>query len=125
MRHLTLFLAAMFFASNAAAAIGACVAELAGHKQMAGHALDARASEPASKPLCPQPDDTGPCLTHYAQSYHGDEQKSWAAVSAAALVPELGVVKVAFHALPKPVVLASARPIVGPSLTILYRNFRN
>jgi hypothetical protein len=125
MRYLTLFLAAMFFASNAAAAIGACIADLAGQEQMAGHGLVAHVGEPAGKPLCPPTEDAGPCLTHYAQSYQSDEQKLWADVPAAALVPEITVLQGIFQAPPKLVVLASAPPIVGPSLTILFRNFRN
>jgi hypothetical protein len=125
MRHLALFLAAMFFASNAAAAIGACIAELAGQQPMAGHALKAGAGEPAGKSSCPQSDDTGPCLTHYVQSYQSDEQKIWADVSVAALVPERIGVHFPFQVPPKPVVMALAPPVVGPSLTILFRNFRN
>jgi len=120
-----MFLAAMLFASNAAAAIGACIAELSGQGQMAGHALAAGAGEPAGKPLCPQSDDAGPCLTHYAQSYQSEQQKIWADVPAAAIVPERVVVHAPFQLPPKLAVLASAPPIAGPSLTILFRNFRN
>ena len=125
MRYLTLIMAAMFFASNAVAAIGACIAELAGHEQMAGHALAAKAGESARKSLCPQSDDAGACFTHYAQSYPGDEQKLWADVPAAALIPAHKLVHLEFQAPAKLVVLAAAPPIVGPSLTILFRNFRN
>lgn len=125
MRYLTLFLAAMFFASNAAAAIGACIAEFSGQDQMAGHAPAASAGEPAGKPLCPQSDDVGPCLTHHAQSYQSDQEKIWADIPAAAIVPERTVVHLPFQVPPKLVVLATASPIVGPSLTILFRNFRN
>lgn len=121
MRYLTLFLAAMFFASNAAAAVRACIADLAGSGHVAAHALEAGAGEP----LCPQSEDTGPCLKHYAQTYQNDEQKIWAGVSAAALAPVLTLLRVSIPPQPKLVLVAAAPPIVGPPLTILYRNFRN
>ena len=121
MRYLTLFLAAMFFASSAAAAIGACIADLAGHEHMAGHAPDANAGEP----LCPPSDDAGSCLTHYVQSYQSDEQKFWADFPPAVPAPVLGVLHVAFQEKPKLLVMAAAPPIVGPPLTILFGNFRS
>ena len=121
MRYLTLFLAAMFFASNAAAAVRACIADLAGSGHVAAHALEAGAGEP----LCPQSEDTGACLKLYAQTYQNDEQKIWAGVSAAALAPVLTLLRVSIPPQPKLVLVAAAPPIVGPPLTILYRNFRN
>lgn len=121
MRYLTLFLAAMFFASNAAAAVRACMADLAGQEHVAIRALDAEGDEH----LCPQSEDAGRCLTHCTQSYKSDEQRFSADVHAVALAPALAVLHVSFQAQPKPVVVASAPPIVGPPLTILFRNFRN
>jgi hypothetical protein len=122
MRYLTLFLAAMFFANNAAAAIGACFADLAGSKH---HAIKTQVAE-GSKPLCPPSDDAGPCLTHYAQAYQIDAQPAWADFTPAAPAPVLGPLHASFQAKPKRLVLvASAAPIVGPPLTILFRNFRN
>ncbi|MGP1676864.1 MAG: hypothetical protein ACTS6J_06855 [Burkholderiales bacterium] len=121
MRYLTLFLAAMFFANNAAAAIRACVVDLAGHEHLV-------ASVPAvagNEDLCPPSDDAGPCLKHYAQSYQSDEQKLWADFPRVAPAPVVAVLHVPFQAKPKLVLLASAPPIVGPPLTILFGNFRN
>lgn len=121
MRYLALFLAAMLFANNAAAAIRACIADLAGQEHLALHTLAATGNDD----LCPQSDDAGPCLKHYAQSYQDDEQLFWADFRQAAPAPVVAVLRVSFPAKPKLIVLASAAPIVGPSLTILYRNFRN
>ena len=121
MRYLTFFLAAMFFASNAAAAVRACMADLAGQEHIAVRALDAEGDEQ----LCPQSDDAGRCLTHCTQSYKSEEQKVSADVPVVALAPSLAVLHAAFQAQPKPVVVASAPSIVGPPLTILFRNFRN
>jgi hypothetical protein len=120
-RYLTLFFAAMFFANNVAAAVRACVVDLAAQQHVAISALAAAADES----LCPPSDDAGPCLTHYAQSRQNDEQKFLASFPAAAFVPVLAVLQVPFPAKPKPVVVASAPPIVGPSLTILFGNYRN
>lgn len=121
MRHLALFLAVLFFANNAAAGVLACVAGLAGQGQLAVHASDGMAGAPA----CPQSDESGPCLVHYAQSHPLDEQNTWAGVATALLVPAQNLPRFAVPAQPKPLVLASAPPLVGPPLTILYGNFRN
>ena len=121
MRYLTFFMAAMFFANNVAAAVRACVADLNTHEHIA-------ISAPAAAgggPLCPPSDDAGPCLTHYAQSYQSDEQKAWVGFTPAAPAALLGVFHVAFRAKPKRPFVASAPPIVGPPLTILFGNFRN
>lgn len=121
MRYQTFFLAAMFFASSAVATARACMADLAGQEHLAVRALDAEGDEH----LCPQSDDAGRCLTHCTQSYKSDEQRFSADVHAVALAPSLAVLHISFQAQPKPVVVASAPPIVGPPLTILFRNFRN
>ncbi len=121
MRYLTLFLAAMFFTSNAVAAARACMADLAGPEHVAVRALDAEGDEH----LCPQSDDAGRCLTHCTQSYKSDEQRFSADAHVIAVAPFLVALHVSFQARPKLVVVASAPPIVGPALTILFRNFRN
>jgi hypothetical protein len=121
MRYLTFFLAAMFFASNAVATVRACVADLAEQGHMAVRALDAEGDEH----LCPQSDDAARCLTHCTQSYKNGEQTFSADVHVVALAPFLAILHVSFQAKPKLVVVASAPPIVGPPLTILFRNFRN
>jgi len=88
---------------------------------MAVRALDAEGDEH----LCPQSDDAARCLTHCTQSYKNDEQKFSADIPTIALAPFLTVLHVSFQAKPKVVVVALAPPIVGPPLTILFRNFRN
>ena len=121
MRFLTLFLAAMFIASNAAAAVRACVADLAGQGHTAVRVLAAAGEEE----LCPQFGDAGPCPLHYAQGHQNYEQEFWADFTPAAPAPVLALLKGSFQAQPKLLVAASAPSIIGPSLTILYRNFRN
>ena len=121
MRYLISFLAAMFFASNAAAAVRACIADVGTQEHVA---ISAPAAAGAETP-CPPTDDAGPCLTHYAQSYQGDEQKFWANFPPVVLAPVFGVIHVAYQAKPRLLVMASAPPIVGPPLTILFGNFRN
>jgi hypothetical protein len=120
MRYLSLFFAVMFFANNAGAAVCAFAADWAVQGRVAAHASAASADEPA----CPQCEEEGSCLTHFVQSFHNDEQNIWVGVSPVALVPILNVREVRVPAQPKLVVPASAPPIVGPSLAILYRNFR-
>jgi hypothetical protein len=119
MRFLTLFLAAMFFANNATAAVRACVADLARSQHLAVRTLVAE----ANKRPCPPSEDAGPCLTHYTQTYQIDEQQAWADFTP--LAPVAAPLHASFQPKPKRVVLASAPPIVGPPLTILFGNFRN
>ena len=121
MRHLALFLAVLFFANNAAAGVLACVAGLAGQGRLAVHAVDGMAGAPA----CPESDESGPCLVHYAQSHQFDEQNTWAGVATTLFIPARNLPRLAVPAQPKPIVLASAPPLVGPPLTILYGNFRH
>lgn len=121
MRYLTLFLAAIFLASNATATARACIADLAAQGHVAIRALDAEGDEH----LCPQSGDAARCLTHCTQSYKNVEQKFSADVPAVTFAPFLTVLHVSFQAKPKVIILASAPPIVGPPLTILFRNLRN
>lgn len=121
MRYLTLFLAAMFFANNVPAAVRACVADSKSHEHIAVSAP----ADAGGEALCPPSDDAGACLTHFAQSYQNDEQKFWADFPPVGPAPVLSLLHVAFRAKPKPLVMASAPPIVGPPLTILFGNFRN
>jgi hypothetical protein len=121
MRYLIFILAAMFFASNAVAAVRACVADLAGQEHIAVLALDAEGDEH----LCPQSDDAGRCLTHCTQSYKSDGQKVSAAAPAVALALFPAVFQSAFQTTPKVLVAAWAPPVVGLPLRILFLNFRN
>lgn len=123
MRYLTCFLAAMFFASNAVATARACIVQLAGQEHVAVRAHNAE----GDAHLSPQSGDATGCLTHCTQSYRSDKQQFSADVPLLVLAP--APAPAVFHTLvqaqPRLVVLAMAPHIVGPPLTILYRNFRN
>ena len=121
MRYVALLLAVLFFANNSAAAARACVSGIAGSGQAQAHALGAYAGEPA----CPQTDGAGPCPKHQVQSHQAGENDIWAVTPALAVLaaPELPLLTLPAAA--KLVVVASAPPVLGPPLTILYRNFRN
>ncbi len=121
MRYLIYFLAAMFIASNAAAAARACVVNLAGQEHAAVRALDAEGDEH----LCPQSDDASRCLRHCTQSYKSDQQQFSADVPVFLSAPALAVFQAPIQAQSRLVVVALAPPIVGPPLTILFGNFRN
>lgn len=120
MRYLTFFMVAMFFASNAAAAIGACIVNMTGQEHTAVGALVV-----ANEDLCPESDGTSLCTAHYAQSHQNEAQEYWVDFTPVASVPVLAVVRVPFQGKPRLLAAASMPPIVGPSLTILYQNFRN
>ena len=121
MRYLTYFLAAMFFASNAAAAVRVCTVDLAGQGHAVVRALD---SECGGHP-CPQSAAAALCLTHCTQSYSIGAQRLSADAPLLVLAPALADFHVPIQVQPKPIVLALALPIVGPPATILYGNFRN
>jgi len=121
MQWLSLFLAVLFFANNASAAIGACASGLAGQDQTAVHALAAGASVPP----CSQSDESGPCPKHYVQDHQFDDQATWAGVPAATFIPAFDSPRFAPRAPAIRVAMSSAQPVLGPPLTILYRNFRN
>jgi len=121
MRYLTLFLMVMFFANNAAAAIRSCVVGLAGRGPVAAHTLDTHAGDNPS----PVSDESGPCLKHCVQSQQYDEQKTWADLPTPVLLRAPDALQLSIRAQPRLVVTAVAPPVVGPPLTILYRNFRN
>jgi hypothetical protein len=121
MPYLTVFVAVMFFASSAAAAARACIVDLPGQEHVAVRALDAEGNEH----LCPQSDDVARCLTHCTQSYKSDVQQFSADVPLFVLAPAPAVFHAPIQARPKLVIVALVPHIVGPPLTILYRNFRN
>ena len=121
MRYLTYFVAAMFIASNAAAAARACVVNLAGQEHVAVRALNAEGDQH----LCPQSDDASGCLTHCTQSYKSDQQQFSPDVPVFLSAPARAVFQAPIQAQPRLVVVALAPPIVGPPLTILFGNFRN
>lgn len=123
MRLLNLFLAVMFFANNAVAAVRACSADHA----MQGRAAISAPAGAADQAPCPQDDDAGPCLKHYAQAYEssqGNESCLWNGFSPLVFIPTLAVVHASIQASPKLVAVAAAPPRVGPPLTILFGNFR-
>jgi len=111
----------MLFASNVAAAVRACVVDLATPE----HAAVSAPAPAGSEPQCPPTDDGRPCLKHYAQSYQNDEQPFSLDVPSVALDPALTVLYPFLKDEPKLLVAAAAPPIVGPALTILFGNFRN
>ncbi len=113
----------MFLANGAAAAARACTVDLAGQEHAALQARDASGDEH----LCPEADSATRCLAHCTQGLKSTEQKLVADHPAPVLfAPPFIVLHVAFRPEQAALVLASAPPpIVGPPLTILFRNLRN
>lgn len=112
----------MFLANGAAAAARACTVNLAGQEHAALKARDAGGDEH----LCPESDTATRCLTHCTQGYKSTEQKLVADIPAPVLfAPPFTALHVAFRPAQVPLVVATAPPVVGPPLTILFRNLRN
>ena len=120
MRYLLVFFAAMFLANNAAAVARACVVQLAAQ----GHAAILILDSSADGHLCPEAEGAANYLAHCAQSYKGEEQKSFFDAPAIAITPPLSPHRVWFTGGPRPLVIAPAPPVVGPPLTILFGNLR-
>lgn len=123
MRLLVVFFTLMFLANNTAAAARACIVELAGPQHAAIQLVDADGYEH----LCPVSDDAARCLSHCTQSYRNDEQKLfWADVPGFVFTPAPAPSILRAWSQPEPAIslIASAPLVVGPPLTILFRNLR-
>ena len=121
MRYLLVFFAAVFLANNAVASARACMVQLAADEHTAIRILDSSGNEN----LCPEADNTAAnCLTHCTQSYKSDQQNFSFDVPAVVFAPPLSVHRAWVPIEPRRLVIASAPPVVGPPLTILFGNLR-
>src|SRR3990172_65191 len=121
MRYLLVFFAAMFLANNAVASARACMVQLAADEHTAIRILDSSDNEN----LCPEADNSAAnCLAHCTQSYKSDQQNLFFDATAIVFAPPLSLHRAWIPIEPRPLVIASAPPVVGPSLTILFGNLR-
>ncbi len=121
-RYLLVFFAAMFLANNAVASVRACMVQFTAQEHTAIRVLDSS----SDTNLCPEADSETNCLVHCTKSFKGDEQKvSFDVPPATALAPPPTLHRVWFPVAPRRLVYASAPPVAGPPLTILFRNLRN
>lgn len=120
-RYLVVFFAAMFLANNAVASSRACMVQMAVQEHAAIQVLEAG----GDKNLCPEADGAANCLAHCTQSYKSEQQNLSFDVPAIAVAPPLSLHRARFAVEPRRLVIASAQPVVGPPLTILFRNLRN
>ena len=119
-RYLIVFFAVMFLANNAAAAARACMVALAAEEHTAIQVLDSGGDEH----LCPEADSAANCLAHCTQSYKSDQQNVSFDVPAIVFAPPLSLHRAWVPIEPRRLVTASAQPVVGPPLTILFGNLR-
>ena len=110
----------MFLANNAVASARACIMLMAAQEHTAIQALGSGGDEH----LCPEADSAANCLAHCTQSYKSDEQRYSFDAPAVAVAPPLLLHRAWFPIEPKRLVIASAPPVVGPPLTILFGNLR-
>jgi hypothetical protein len=115
------FFAAMFVMNNALAAARACMVELAAPEHTAIRVLNSSGDEH----LCPEADSAADCLTHCTQSYKGEQQRLSFDAPTIAVAPPLSLHRAWYPVAPRRLVMASAPPVIGPPLTILFRNLRN
>ena len=120
-RYLLVFFAAMFLVNNAVASARACMVTLAAEEHTAIRVLDTGSGEN----LCPEADDAAAnCLAHCTQSYKSDQQNFSFDVPAVVSAPPLSLYRAWIPIEPRRLVIASAQPVVGPPLTILFGNLR-
>lgn len=111
----------MFLVNNAAAAARACMVQLAADEHAAIRILDTGGNEN----LCPEADNAATnCPAHCTQSYKSDVQNLSFDAPAIAFAPPLCLHRAWVPIEPRRLVIASAPPVVGPPLTILFGNLR-
>ena len=119
-RLLIVFVAAMFLANSVAYGARVCIAELAGLQHEA-------VSPPAAAEIehqCPSADDAGLCLAHCTQGFKSDQRASLE-IPGLVVAPVLFLPYASFEARPTIPQVAFAPRLLGPPLTILFRNLRN
>jgi len=121
-RYSLIFFAALFLANSTVAVARACLAGLAAQEhsaiQLLGTSGDPHpCSEAVSAPMEMDP-------AHCAQSQKGGEQTFFFDSPMAAVAAPFSPHRVWFAVEPKLLVLSLAPSVAGPSLTILFRNFR-
>ena len=119
-RYSIVFFAAMFLANNAVASARACTVGLAAQEHTAIQVLDSS----GDGHLCPDAGSADDSIAHCTQSYKSDVQNLSFDTPAPAVAPPLLLHRVGGPVGPRRPVIASAPPIVGPPLTILFGNLR-
>jgi len=110
----------MFLANNAVAATRACMVQLAAQEHTAIRSLDTSGDEQ----LCPEADSAANCLAHCTQSYKSDQQNLSFDASAIVFALPVSLHRAWVPIGPRRLVIASAPPVVGPPLTLLFGNLR-
>ena len=119
-RYLIVFFAAMFLANNAVASARACTVGPAAQEHTAIQVLDSS----GDGHLCPDAGSADDSVAHCTQSYKSDQQNFSFDVPAVVFAPPLSVHRAWVPIEPRRLVIASAPPVVGPPLTILFGNLR-
>ena len=119
-RYLLAFFAAMFVANNAVASARACMVQMAAQEHTAIQVLYSGGDEH----LCPEADSAANCLAHCTQSYKSDQQNLSFDAPAVAVAPPLSLHRAWIPIELRRLVIASAPPVVGLPLTILFGNLR-
>ena len=119
-RYSLILFAAMFLANSAVAAARACLVGLAAQEHTATKVFD---SSGGAHP-CPEADSAANSLAHCTQSHKGDAQTFSFDAPTVAVAAPLSPHRAWFPAGPRLPVLSLAPPVLGPPLTILFRNFR-
>ncbi|MGB5081266.1 MAG: hypothetical protein WBO23_11045 [Burkholderiales bacterium] len=121
-RYPLIFFAAMFLANGAVAAARACIVGPAAQEHTAIQVLATGGDED----LCPEADSAAKCLAHFTQIYdiYDSELQNLSSNAPAVAVAPFLLHRVWFPVGARRLVIASAPPVVGPPLTILFRNFR-
>ncbi len=118
-RYLIALFAAMFVANSVAAGAHVSFSPLVGEVPTAAGGLAGFGGGNFMEP------DTDPCLDHCIQAYTHQDQHFATAVSSVIAAPVRFAVYHSTRSAPRNTVIARSPMILGPPLTILFRNFRN
>lgn len=118
-RHLLIVVVAVLLANNIAAASTARVVQPVMPAHAGTEAFDAGGGQP-----CVDADSTANCWAYCPQSYKIDEPAVSFNATPSTIAPVPPAYCAGFRPKPRRLVIVSAPPVVGPSLTILFGNFR-
>lgn len=112
--------AAMLVAHSVTAAVRACTVDIAGAAHFASQSVGT-----LDQHVCPEADAATQCLAHCTQSVKSAGQNLTSDAPLLFIVPAQSVYLISSRPEAAPQLPASRPPVVGPSLTILFRKLRN
>jgi len=116
---LIIFLVAVFLADNAVAAASENIIQQVTPAQTGTQTFDTGDGQP-----CRDADNAANCWAYCAQSYQAAEPTASVNATPSLVIPAPSSYRVRWQTKPTQLAVVTAPPVVGPTLTILFGNFR-